>query len=127
MSDRSHKIIDGVDTKTAGDAVAVVDEIAVGRERHTRRGDFQPAMLRGAADIGCLTEDINTPVVVLRKAFRQYLRVFHHPRTAVGHRQQTPFSVKNAEVVFGHQPLLSDGVHRHHLLFGEVAHQIKAV
>ena len=79
MSDRPHKIIDGVDTKTTGDAVAVVDEIAVGRERHARRGDFQPAMLRGAADIGCLAENIDTPVVVLREAFRQYPRIFHHP------------------------------------------------
>lgn len=45
VPDRPHKVIDRVDTKTAGDAVAVVDEIAVGRERHARRSDFQPAML----------------------------------------------------------------------------------
>ncbi len=49
MSDRPHKIIDRVDTKAAGNAVAVVDEIAVGRERQGRRGDFQPAMLGSTA------------------------------------------------------------------------------
>lgn len=45
MPDRPHKIIDGVDTKAAGDAVAVVDEIAVGRERLVRGGNFQSPML----------------------------------------------------------------------------------
>lgn len=51
MSDGVNKVIDRVDTETTGDAVAVVDEIAVGRERHARRGDFQPAMLGSTADI----------------------------------------------------------------------------
>ncbi len=72
MSDRPHKIIDRVDTKAAGNAVAVVDEIAVGRERQGRRGDFQPAMLGSTADIGCLAENVDAPVVVLRKALRQH-------------------------------------------------------
>ena len=31
--------------RNRGYTVAVADEIAVGRERHARRGDFQPAML----------------------------------------------------------------------------------
>lgn len=45
MSDHPHKVVYLIDTETTGDTVAVVDEIAVGRERHARRGDFQPAML----------------------------------------------------------------------------------
>ena len=45
MYDRSHKVIDRIDTKTAGNAVAVVDEIAVGRERLVRGGNFQSPML----------------------------------------------------------------------------------
>lgn len=72
MPDRPHKVVYGVDTETAGDAVAIVDEITVGRERLVRCGDFQSAMLRGTADTGGLTEDINTPVVVLREALRQH-------------------------------------------------------
>lgn len=127
VPDRANKVVYRIDTETAGDTVAVVDEVAVGRERHAWRGDFQPAMLRGAADIRCLTENINAPVVVLREALRQHPRVFHHPRTAVGHRQKALHAVEGVEAAFGHQPFLPGGIHRHHFLTGKVAHQVKAV
>lgn len=45
MSDRARKVVYWIDAVAAGDAIAVVNEIAVGGERHARRGDFQPAML----------------------------------------------------------------------------------
>ncbi len=50
---------------------------------------------------------------------------FSTPRTAVGHCQQALHAVEGVEAAFDHQPLLSDGVHRYHLLPGEVAHQSK--
>lgn len=52
---------------------------------------------------------------------------FPPPRTAVGHCQQALHAVEGVEAAFDHQPLLSDGVHRYHLLPGEVAHRVKAV
>lgn len=79
MSHRAHKIIDGVDTETTGNAVAVVDEVAVGCERLVRRGDFQSPVLRGATDIRRPAEDLDAPVVILWKTLWQYPRILDHP------------------------------------------------
>lgn len=79
MPDRPHKIIDGVDTKAAGDAVAVVDEVTVGRKCLIRGSDFQPPVLRGATDTRRPAEDLDAPVVVLRKPLRQHPRILDHP------------------------------------------------
>lgn len=79
VPDRAHKVIDRIDPETTGDTVAVVDEIAVGRERFVRRGDFQPPVLRGVADIRRPAEDIDAPVVVFREPLRQYPRILDHP------------------------------------------------
>lgn len=79
VPDRANKVVDRIDTEAAGDTVAVVDKVTVGRKRLIRGGDFQPPVLRGVADIRRPAEDIDAPVVVFREPLRQYPRILDHP------------------------------------------------